>query len=94
MSVAQKDIGVQFQLNTGINIATATTANIHYRKPSGTTGSFTGATASGTHVVYTTTDATQLDEAGVWELQAYVVTPSWTLRGTIAKIRVVEALKP
>ena len=92
MSVTEKDIGVQFKLNTGIDISAATTANIIYRKPSGATGSFTGATDSDLYVVYTTTAADDLDEYGEWELQAYIVSPSWTLRGTVAKIRVNEAL--
>lgn len=92
MSVTEKDIGIQFKLNTGIDIDAATTANIHYKKPSGATGSFTGATASTYYVTYTTTGAGDIDESGIWELQAYVITPSWTLRGTIAKVRVIEAI--
>ena len=92
MSVTEKDIGVQFKLNTGIDISAATTANILYRKPSGATGSFTGSTDSDYYVVYTTTAAGDLDESGEWELQAYVVTTDWTLRGTVAKVRVNEAL--
>lgn len=91
MSMAEKDIGVQFKLNTGVDITAATTANIHYRKPSGATGSFTGATSDTTYVTYTTV-ASDIDEDGEWELQAYVVTAAWTLRGTIATVRVVEAL--
>ena len=92
MSVTEKDVGVQFKLNTGIDIDAATTANILYRKPSGATGSWTGATASTYYVTFTTTAAGDLDESGEWELQAYVITPSWTLRGTVAKVRVNEAL--
>lgn len=92
MSVTEKDLGVQFQLNTGIDITAATTANILYEKPSGDTGSFTGATSSTSYVVYTTTAAGDLDEVGTWKLQAYVVTPTWTLRGIVAKVKVIEAL--
>lgn len=91
MSVTEEDIGVQFRLNTGIDLSAATTANIHYKKPSGDTGTWTGATASTSYVTYTTV-ADDLDEDGKWELQAYVVTPSWTLRGTKATVRVVEAI--
>lgn len=91
MSVVEKDIGVPFKLNTGVDISTATVANVDYRKPSGATGSWTGATADTNYVTYTTI-ADDLDEEGQWELQAYVVTPEWTLRGTIAKVRVIEAL--
>jgi len=91
MSVVEKDIGVQFKLNTGVDITAASVANIHYRKPSGATGSWTGATDSTNYVVYTSV-ASDLDEEGVWDLQTYVVTPGWTLRGGIANVRVVEAL--
>jgi hypothetical protein len=91
MGAVEKDIGVQFKLNTGVDVSAATTANVHYRKPSGATGSWTGATSDTNYVTYTSI-ASDLDEDGVWDLQAYVVTPGWTLRGTIAKVRVVEAL--
>jgi hypothetical protein len=89
--MVENDIGIQFKVNTGVDISAATTANIHYRKPSGATGSFTGATSSTTYVVFTTTSG-DVDEDGIWELQAYVVYSGKTLRGTIAKVRVSEAL--
>jgi len=89
---AEKDIGLQFKINTGVDITAATVANIHYRKPSGATGSFTGATDSTYYVIYTTQLATEIDEDGDWEFQAYVETSSWKLRGQVCKVRVVEAL--
>lgn len=58
-------------LDCGTSVASATTSRILYRKPSGTTGYWT-ATASGTELSYTLVDG-DIDESGVWQIQAYAV---------------------
>ena len=88
--IAEKDIGLQLKLNTGVDITSATVANVHYRKPSGATGSFTGAVTGTYYVSYTLQDG-DIDEQGEWEFQSYVEN-TWKLRGNIAKVRAVEAL--
>jgi len=88
--IAEKDIGLQLRLNTGVDISGASVARVDYRKPSGATGSFTGA-ATGTYYVAYTLQSGDIDEDGEWEFQAYVEN-TYKLRGNIAKVRAVEAL--
>ncbi len=90
---AEKDEGLQLKLNTGVDLSDANVTNIHYKKPSGATGSFTGASSDTYYVVYTTA-ANDIDEDGEWEFQAYVEnsTAGYKLRGQINKVRVYEAI--
>ena len=92
MSVFVGDLGVKIILDCGTSIAAATTRTIKYRKPGGEVKSWTGTQETTTTISYTTTAATDLDEAGTWQLQAYVVTPSWTLSGRIARLKVLATL--
>lgn len=90
MSAGELDIGIALNLETGIDVTTATVTKILYRKPSGTTGAWTASTSSTTVSYQTSTN--DLDESGVWELQAYIEIGALKVRGSIAKLRVVEAL--
>jgi len=92
MSVFVGTLGKKIVLKVGVNISTATTRQIKYEKPSGTTGYWTAAQESTTSISYTTTAATDLDEDGNWKLQAYIVTPTWTEHGNITRMRVKETL--
>ena len=67
-----------------------TGAQILYRKPSGASDAW-AADVSGTTVTYTTIDG-DIDEAGTWELQAYVVLAAWTGSSTAVKTKVGELL--
>lgn len=82
-------IGVDLAGTVDLSLATAT--SIKYRKPSGDEGTWTG-TVSGEIVQYTTTAATDIDEYGVWSLQATFVLPTWTGSSKITSIRVGRAL--
>lgn len=66
------DIGTEILLDTGVNITTATVHNIKYKKPDGTTGTWTGTVKDFTKISYTV-QAADLDQAGTYTLQAYVV---------------------
>ena len=57
-------------LECGIDVSSASSALVLYKKPSGTTGSWTG-TATGTTVVYDVEDG-DLNEAGTWKVQPKV----------------------
>jgi len=92
MSVFIGDTGVKIILEVGTDITSATTRKIKYRKPGGDSGSWTAIQESSISISYTTTAATDLNEAGRWRLQAYVVTPSWTLSGKIANINVLATI--
>ena len=60
---------LRIELDTTVDLTSASALRINYRKPSGTTGFWT-ATADGTKVVYEVTGG-DLNEAGKWRLQAF-----------------------
>jgi hypothetical protein len=72
----------------GISLASATVKKLYARAPSGAVKDWT-ATASGTNALAYTTIAGDLDEAGIWAIQAYIVTPLWTGRGDTVRVSVV-----
>lgn len=85
--VYEGDIGTVIELDVGEDISSSSTRRIYYTKPSGTTG-FWAATLVGTSRISYTTESGNLDEDGVWSLQAYIVTASGTWRGETVKLRV------
>ena len=92
MSVFKGTIGQKIILSVGVDISAATTRQIKYRKPDGTTGAWTAIEESTTSISYTTTAVTDLNISGTWQLQAYVITPSWTTHGEIVRLKVKETL--
>ena len=83
--IHQDDIGTAFTITvqddtTAVNISTATTRQIKFKKPSGTvlikTGVFVTDGTDG-KLRYTSV-ADDLDEAGKWYLQVYLVLTNWT----------------
>ena len=58
------------ELDTLVDLTTATTTDVFYKKPDGTTGTWTG-TGSGTVVSYDV-QAGDIDQAGVWTFQPFV----------------------
>ena len=76
MSLHKGDIGTVIQYDTLEDISDGTVFKLKYTKPDDTTGEWTGS-LSGTRIVqYTTASAAILDQAGTWQLQAYIETPS------------------
>lgn len=78
-------------LDTGINISTATTTNIKYKKPDGSSGSFTGSLSGTTKITYQCDDSS-LDMAGYWDFQSHVVIGGVTAFGNPASVLVEETL--
>lgn len=58
----------RLQLQTATDLSSAPTVQIHYRKPDGTEGTFSGTVASSTQIYHDVT-GTENDEAGVWRFQ-------------------------
>lgn len=87
-------IGQKITLRVGVDISTATTRQIKYRRPDGTLSNWTAAQESTTSISYTTTADTDLPigSDGDWKLQAYIVTPTWADHGEVARLRVKETL--
>ena len=78
------DIGGAVILNCGTDISAADPVKILYKKPSGTTGEWTGAVYNTNYIKYTTQE-NDIDEAGIWEFQSYLTLSGWTGRGETAK---------
>ena len=91
MSVYKNATGLKIIVECGTDISAATTKQIKYRKPDGTGGAWTADAESSTSLSYTTV-AGDVNQAGDLQLQAYVVTPSWTLYGDIARLPVLDTL--
>ncbi len=91
MSVSVGDIGVQFKLNAGQDLSAQTTLQIKYQKPDGTFGAWTAVISGTNYATYTTKDG-DLDQDGVWQVQIYVVTPSFTAHGKKAQVLVESVL--
>ena len=90
--IYKADTGTILLFDTGSDISAATTAYIRYEKPDASTGYLEGAAYDTTKVKFTTLVGT-FDQVGVWKLQAYVVTPSWTGHGEIVEVRVHDDLQ-
>jgi len=91
MAVYKDAVGLPIALECGTDITAATTRQIKYRKPDGTTGTWTAVQATSTKISYTTV-AGDMNFSGDIYLQAYVVTPSWTLYGDITWLTVLDIL--
>lgn len=84
-------IGTVIVLDTKVDISTATKASIKVLKPDGVVTEWIGDVVTpGTSITYTTQGA-DLSVVGVYKLQAYIETPTWTGRGGTAKMEVKQA---
>ena len=91
MAVHVGDVGVQIIFDLGEDLASATVQKIKYRKPSGVYGEFS-AVVDGTRIQYTTIAATDLDVAGKWTIQAYVVMTGWSGHSDFANFEILGNL--
>ena len=77
-----------------LNISAATTLQIIFRKPNGTsltkTAAFTTDGADG-QMQYTTVDG-ELDTAGTWNIQSYIVSSDGSWRTDVGSFKVYENL--
>lgn len=94
-------IGFEIFIETGLDLAAATSIAINYVKPDGTTGAFVAVAASKAAsrsntrygARYVTTAATDLDQFGTWQLQVDATLPSgWDGPGHVADMEVGPAL--
>jgi hypothetical protein len=94
-----QDFGVIFEVTiveggVAVDISAATTLTIKFKKPGGSTLTKT-AVLSGTGVdgkMRYTTVSGELDQVGLWEIQAYLVSPSWTLSSSTEHFEVFPNL--
>ena len=87
------DVGVTIPIDlTDIaDLSTATDSSIQYRKPSGLYGSW-DSTIVGNIIQYTTINATDLDEVGVWYIQATYSITGFTGSSNTKSFRVLETI--
>jgi hypothetical protein len=81
------DVGTEIILDCGVSLADASLLEIRAKKPSGAAVAWPAtleAPNSLKHVIL----SGELDESGVWALQAYVVTPTWSGRGETVRMTV------
>jgi len=83
------DTNTKIRLDAGLDISSAAKLEIHYKKPSGTTGKWIGVLED-TDYAYYLTKAADLSENGVWEVQLYIEIGSWKGYGEIATFSVYE----
>jgi len=91
MAVYKGSIGLKIILECGTTISAATTRQIKYRKPDGTASAWTAAQETTTSISYTTISG-DIDFTGDLQLQAYVITPTFTLYGDICRLAVLDVL--
>ena len=82
---------VKIRLNAGMDISAATTIEIHYKKPDGTTGEWLGV-LEGTNYAYFYTLANTLDMNGTWWVQLYVVVANTEAHGEAVSFVVYDTL--
>jgi len=85
------DVGTVIKLNAGTDISSASTKKIRAKKPGGTLVEWTAALEGTDYLTYTT-QASDIDESGIWEFQIYVVLSSWQGYGAVAEHRVLDPL--
>ena len=78
-------------LDTGIDLTLASVTKIIYKKPSGRKGEFTATVFETTKLRYQFTN-TDLDIAGYWTFQAYVVIGGLNAYGEIVGQRITKTL--
>jgi len=86
------DIGTAIKVDTGSDLATATTTNIQIKKPDDSVEIWVGAVVEDTVIQYTSTVDT-FDQIGNYEGQAVVVLPSWDGLGETFTFKVYGEFK-
>jgi hypothetical protein len=89
------DIGTEIEVTVGSDISTATEFKLKVKKPSGKLAEWEcelGSVGVGgiTTLVYIVKDG-DWDESGYYDLQAYVVMPSWSGLGDTVKFKIEKA---
>lgn len=93
-AIQRGDIGtlIQISISGSADISEVVSSSIYYRKPSGATGQW-ASVVNGDYIEYTTV-AGDIDETGVWYLQAQFDLGAWKGTSKITSITVAESLTP
>ena len=83
----KNDIGIEIELNVATDISGATIRKIKFKRPNGTIGVWDASAKSSTSIAYVTKGG-DLNNAGIWTLQAYIEKATWKLHGNKREFRV------
>lgn len=83
------DVGTIITVDCGEALTGATTTNLLVKKPGGSIVTWSAAIYNTNYLRYTI-QVNDLDENGVYHLQAYVIMPSWTGRGETDQFTVYD----
>lgn len=83
------DVGTEIEVDCGVDISGATSTKISVRKPDGSEVEWS-ATPKGTTKLSKICAIGDLDQVGVYLIQAVVATPSWNGRGQTAQFSVLQ----
>ena len=83
----KNDMGVEIVLDVGTDISGATIRKIKFKRPNGTIGVWNATAKSSTSIAYVTKEG-DLNNAGIWKLQAYVEKATWKLHGKRQEFKV------
>ena len=83
----KNDMGVEIVLDVGTDISGATIRKIKFKRPNGTIGVWNATAKSSTSIAYVTKEG-DLNNAGIWTLQAYIEKATWKLHGNKREFRV------
>ena len=81
------DVGVEIVLDVETDISEATVMKIKYKKTSGKRDIWNAEKKDATKIFYLTGPG-DLDNAGIWDMQAYVEAPGWKLHGRVDKFHI------
>ena len=83
------DIGTIIRYTTQTDLSDATVMKMKYKKPDGTTGEWDGTIYNDYSMDFETTQASDLDQAGPWNIQLYIETPDWKGHSDIKQFEVL-----
>lgn len=86
------DIGTLVLVDIGTDITLATECAIYVKKPNGTRVTWVASISGEEEIQYIIQDG-DWDLPGIYTIQSYIVTPSWSGRGTTATFTVYSDFK-
>ena len=81
------DVGIEIVLDVGADISGASALKIKYTRPNGDANDWDAGEKTATSLCYVT-KAGDLNNAGIWKLQAYAETAGWKLHGKVVEFHV------
>jgi hypothetical protein len=87
------DFGNEIVLDCGMDVSASTSRIIEARKPDGSVVTWSAA-LEGTNAIRYITVAGDIDQVGIWLLQALVGISGWSAHGETAQLHILEPFMP